>query len=211
MPTEARIGDTVASFIRSADDPWLAWEPVSGAEIKICRLEPSTGEIVCFIRVPAGKTVAKHYHAGTVQLYTIAGKWTYGEGWEAEPGDVVYETAGSTHAPTMIGNKPTILFAVIQGGFEFVDDANRLISRCTWKDLKNLYIEHCAKNGLGRGLLVALMNHADFFLTVVKRVENVIELKSGQPKDGFNALRYYRIRREFRRRSLRSEFPCYSI
>lgn len=37
---------------------------------------------------------------------------------------------------------------------------------------------------------MARMNHADFFLTVVKRVENVIELKSGQPKDGFNALRF---------------------
>ena len=64
-----------------------------------------------------------------------------------------------------------------------------------------------AKGHVGRGLLVARMHHADFFLTVVKRVENVIELKSGQPKDGFQRPEILLNRREFRRRSLRSEFP----
>ncbi|KJC48817.1 hypothetical protein UP09_08610 [Bradyrhizobium sp. LTSP885] len=134
--------------MRSADDPWLLLDPESGAEIKVCRLTPSTGEIVCLIRVPAGQTLAKHYHSGTVAVYTIEGSWSYGEGWIADAGDVVYEPAGSTHAPTMTGKGPTTIFAIIQGAFEFVDDAGQILARCTWKALNDVYIEHCKKHGL---------------------------------------------------------------
>ncbi|SFB01183.1 ChrR Cupin-like domain-containing protein [Collimonas sp. OK607] len=140
--------DSYATYIRCDDDPWLLLDSTSGAEIKLCRLTPSTGEIVCLIRVPAGQTLAKHYHAGTVVVYTIDGTWSYNEGWNASPGDVVYEPAGSTHAPTMTGTGPTTIFAIIQGGFEFVDEQDQITARCTWKNLNDIYVDHCQKNDL---------------------------------------------------------------
>lgn len=139
----ATTHDSHASYIRCEGDPWLTLDPESGAQIKLCRLTPSSGEIVCLIRVPAGQTLAKHYHAGTVAVYTVEGSWSYGEGWNAGPGDVVYEPAGSTHAPTMTGSGPTTIFAIIQGGFEFVDEEGAIIARCTWKNLNDIYLEHC--------------------------------------------------------------------
>ncbi len=142
------VQDSHAIYIRCEDDPWLTLDPESGTEIKLCRLTPFNGEIVCLMRVPAGQTLAKHYHAGTVVVYTVEGNWSYGEGWNAGPGDVIYETSGSTHAPTMTGTGPTTIFAIIQGGFEFVDGQGAMNSRCTWKELNDLYLAHCSKHGI---------------------------------------------------------------
>jgi hypothetical protein len=44
-----------------------------------------------------------HFHPGTVVVYTVQGASTYDEGWVSEAGDVLFEVAGSTHLPRMVG------------------------------------------------------------------------------------------------------------
>lgn len=59
--------------------------------------------------------MTKHFHPGTVIVYTLQGSWNLGEGCTAGAGDSVFETAGSTHAPTGLGDEDAIVFAVIEG------------------------------------------------------------------------------------------------
>lgn len=141
--------ESLASYVSNSDNHWIPWDEASQSEIMICKLNPSTGEMVLLIKTPSGNTLSKHFHPGTVIVYTIQGKWSYNEGWVAGPGDVVYETAGSTHAPTMLDPEtPTIVFAVIQGALSFVDENGSQIAYENWQTLLKLYHEHCKKMGI---------------------------------------------------------------
>ena len=141
--------ESLAHYIPDEGNVWVPWDEVSGSEIKLCKLNPSTGEMVVFIKTPPGKTLSKHFHPGTVIVYTVQGRWTYNEGWVAGPGDVIYEAAGSTHAPSMLDpTTPTIVFAVIQGSLEFVDDDGKRVAYDNWQTLLKLYHDHCAKVGV---------------------------------------------------------------
>ena len=87
---------STAHYIPDEGNVWVPWDEASGSEIKLCKLNPNTGEMVVMIKTPPGKTLTKHFHPGTVACYTIQGHWTYNEGWIAGLGNVVYEPAGST-------------------------------------------------------------------------------------------------------------------
>ena len=141
--------ESFASYVPDEGNVWVPWDEASGSDLKICKLNPSTGEMIVFIRTPPNRTLSKHFHPGTVVVYVVQGQWTYNEGWVAGPGDVVVEAAGSTHAPTMMdGKDSTIVFAVIQGSLEFVDDDGNRIAYDNWQTLLKLYHEHCAKIGV---------------------------------------------------------------
>jgi 2,4'-dihydroxyacetophenone dioxygenase len=140
---------STAHYIPDEGNVWVPWDEASGSEIKLCKLNPSTGEMVVMIKTPPGKTLTKHFHPGTVALYTIQGHWTYNEGWIAGLGDVVYVPAGSTHAPAMMDpTTPTIVFGVVQGSFEFVDSDGKRVAYDNWQTLLQLYLDHCAKIGV---------------------------------------------------------------
>jgi len=141
--------ESFASYIPDEGNVWVPWDETSGSEIKLCKLNPSTGEMIVFIKTPPGQTLTKHFHPGTVIVYVVQGRWTYNEGWVAGPGDVVCEAAGSTHAPSMLDpSTPTIVFAVIQGSLEFVDEQGTRVGYDNWQTLLKLYHDHCAKVGV---------------------------------------------------------------
>jgi hypothetical protein len=75
-----------------------------------------------------GAALQMHFHPGTVVVYTVQGAWTYDEGWVSEAGEVVFEVAGSTHLPRMVGKEDTIVSAVIEGARDFVDAAENTIA-----------------------------------------------------------------------------------
>jgi 2,4'-dihydroxyacetophenone dioxygenase len=89
-----------------------------------------------------------HFHPGTVVVYTAQGAWTYDEGWVSQPGDVVFEVAGSTHSPRMVGKEDTIVFAVIEGALDFVDDTGKTVATENWQTFLKRYHDHCAEKGL---------------------------------------------------------------
>jgi 2,4'-dihydroxyacetophenone dioxygenase len=136
----------LASYINAKELPWFEWFP--GHYLKLCKLNPITGQIITFIRSVTGVSLAVHFHPGTVVVYTVQGAWTYDEGWVAEAGDVVFEVAGSTHSPRMCGKEETIVFAVIEGALEFRDDAGNVTYVENWQTLLKRYHDFCAKEGI---------------------------------------------------------------
>ncbi len=138
----------LASHTRPKDLPWVPW--AEGHFIKLIKLNPITGQIILFIRSKPGAALQMHFHPGTVVVYTVEGAWTYDEGWVSEAGDVVFEVAGSTHSPRMVGQGDTIVFAVIEGALDFVDDQGNTIATENWQTFLKRYHDHCAENGLPR-------------------------------------------------------------
>ena len=146
---ETKEYESLASYVPDEGNVWVPWDEASGSDIKLCKLNPSTGEMIVFIRTPPNKTLTKHFHPGTVVVYVVQGQWTYNEGWVAGPGDVVVEAAGSTHAPTMMDVEGyTVVFAVIQGSLEFVDENGARIAYDNWQTLLKRYHDPCAKIGV---------------------------------------------------------------
>lgn len=139
---------SMASFIPDDGNVWIPWDGASGAEIKVVKLNPSTDQMIVFIKLPPGGTLTKHFHPGIVIVYTLQGRWTYGEGWTAEAGDSVFETAGSTHAPTALGDEDTVIFAVIEGTLEFVDEDGTRVAYENWQTLLRKYHDHCRALGV---------------------------------------------------------------
>ncbi|WP_207000168.1 2,4'-dihydroxyacetophenone dioxygenase family protein [Trinickia mobilis] len=133
-----------ASYVDTEKLPWIDW--AEGHQIKIARLNPSTGQIVFFIKSRPGAFLPIHFHPGTVIVYTIQGNWTYDDGWNAKPGDVAYETAGSTHRPRMLPGEDVIIFAVVEGALVFLDDEGNVTEIENWQSLLKKYRDHCVKH-----------------------------------------------------------------
>lgn len=138
--------EVVASYIDPESLPWIDWSDEH--KIKVIRLNPSTGQIVFFIKSKPGAILPIHFHPGTVIVYTVQGRWTYDEGWEAKKGDIAYETAGSTHRPRMLGNEDVIVFAVVEGALVFLDDEGKVTEIENWQSLLKRYRDHCVKHGI---------------------------------------------------------------
>ena len=78
---ETKEYESLASYVPDEGNVWVPWDEASGSDIKLCKLNPSTGEMIVFIRTPPNKTLTKHFHPGTVVVYVVQGQWTYNEGW----------------------------------------------------------------------------------------------------------------------------------
>ena len=61
---------------------------------------------------------------------------------------MVLEVAGSTHSRRMVGKQDTIVFAVIEGAPDFVDDAGNTIATENWQTSLKRHHDHCAQKGL---------------------------------------------------------------
>jgi hypothetical protein len=81
----------------------------------------------------------------------VQGAWTYDEGWTSEAGDVVFEVAGSTHSPRMVGKEETIVFAVIEGALNFLDDAGNTVAVENWQTFLKRYHGYCSEKGITPG------------------------------------------------------------
>lgn len=95
-----------------------------------------------------GTGTALPVHSGTVVVYTVQGEWTYGEGWIAKPGDVIDELSGSTYSPRMVGKEDTIVFAIIEGRWEFRDDEGNKLDMDNWQPMSKRYHDFCGANGI---------------------------------------------------------------
>jgi hypothetical protein len=48
----------------------------------------------------------------------------------------------------MVGKEDTVVFAVIEGALDFVDDAGNTIATENWQTFLKRYHDHCAEKGL---------------------------------------------------------------
>jgi 2,4'-dihydroxyacetophenone dioxygenase len=144
--SSAKNYKALASYINTKELPWFEWFP--GHYLKLCKLNPITGQIITFIRSVTGVSLGVHFHPGTVVVYTIQGAWTYDEGWVAEARDDVFEVAGSTHCPRMCGKEETIVLAIIEGALEFRDAQGKVTFVENWQTILKRYQDFCAKEGI---------------------------------------------------------------
>jgi quercetin dioxygenase-like cupin family protein len=148
MPTLHQ--NVVTSHIDAESLPWVPFTPYSDEVLlKYFKVDPVRGEVVAGFRMPAGADMAAHYHTGTVVVYTVRGSWRYLEhDWISQPGDVVYETAASSHKPVVVGDEEVETITITTGELLFLDDAGAIIARENAKTSLERYEAYCQANGL---------------------------------------------------------------
>jgi uncharacterized RmlC-like cupin family protein len=91
----------------------------------------------------------KHYHSGTVHVYTLSGSWRYLEhDWVAGPGSFVFETAGSSHTPVAESGADVTTLNIVRGDWNIVDEHNSILAVENWKTMLKRYDDYCTVNGL---------------------------------------------------------------
>jgi 2,4'-dihydroxyacetophenone dioxygenase len=130
--------------------PWIPFLPYSEElKLKIIQLNPVNGEWVSLLRVPAGMEMPKHYHSGTVHVYTISGSWGYKEhDWTAGPGSFVFETAASAHTPVAKPSEDVIVLNIVMGDWNIVDENDAVLAIENWKTMLKRYDDYCAASGI---------------------------------------------------------------
>lgn len=128
--------------------PWIPFLPYSEElKLKIIRLNPVNGEWVSLLRVPAGMEMPKHYHSGTVHVYTLSGSWGYKEhDWTAGPGSFVFETAASAHTPVAQPGEDVVTLNIVMGDWNIVDENDAVLAVENWKSMLKRYDDYCTDN-----------------------------------------------------------------
>jgi quercetin dioxygenase-like cupin family protein len=140
--------------LNDADLPWVPFTPYSERVlVKYFKLDPVRGEVIALMKAPAKGQMPRHRHTGTVIVYTVQGRWKYREhDWIAEPGSVVYETAGSSHTPEALppdsGGADIVTLNIIQGELLFVNDNGQVLAAENWKSGWDRYAAFCHANGI---------------------------------------------------------------
>jgi quercetin dioxygenase-like cupin family protein len=129
--------------------PWVPWEIGEGVFIKLMKVDSVHGLMAVMLKAPPGISLGRHRHTGFVQLYTVQGAWKYKEHeWTAKAGDFVYETADSIHSFETMPGDEVIVFTMLNGNLEFLDDDNKILHVENWRTALNRHMRHCAKLGI---------------------------------------------------------------
>lgn len=129
--------------------PWVPWEIAEGVFLKVMKIDPIHGLMLIMLKAPGGIGLGRHRHTGFVQLYTVQGAWKYNEHkWIARKGGVVYETANSVHSFVTLPGEDTIVFVVLNGTLEFLDENDKVLWTETWRTAIERQRAWCAANGL---------------------------------------------------------------
>lgn len=100
-----------------------------GVDVQPLFLDSHNGVWVLRVIFAPGVVLPKHYHTGTVHMFTMSGRWNYFE-YPDQPqtaGSYLYEPGGSIHQfSTPAGNtEPTDTFMVVTGAnINFDQDGN---------------------------------------------------------------------------------------
>ncbi len=129
--------------------PWMPFAPYSDTVmVKYFKLDPIRGEVIAMLKAPAHTVMPRHYHSGTVIVYTLQGEWKYQEhDWVATPGSIVYETASSQHTPQASGSE-VIALNIVSGDLVYLDENDRVVAIENWKTALDRYLAYCKANGI---------------------------------------------------------------
>lgn len=104
--------------------PWAEWGP--GINVKLLRVSDETGSYVLMAKFGADVTLPRHRHFGTVDAYTISGRWRYLEyDWVATTGSYVHEPPGATH--TLHTDEETVVVFTVNGGLLLLGPNDELL------------------------------------------------------------------------------------
>lgn len=73
--------------------------PLDGSQVLPLFLDPDNGTWVLYTKFPPGTKLPRHFHTGTVHVFTTKGRWHYVEYPDdvQTPGSYLYEPGGSIH------------------------------------------------------------------------------------------------------------------
>ena len=131
--------------------PWIPFAPYSNeVMVKYFKLDPIRGEVIAMLKAPASTVMPRHYHSGTVIVYTISGEWKYQEhDWVATPGSIVYETAASSHTPQASDAAGEVIaLNIVSGDLVYLDDQDRVVAIENWKTALARYLAYCEAHGI---------------------------------------------------------------
>jgi 2,4'-dihydroxyacetophenone dioxygenase len=95
VQTETRPG---ARMIDTDLIPWTEF-PAPGVRFKLLNLDDVNDGLTMLMQVDEGVQMPIHRHLGAVQVFTLAGRWSYDEG-EIGPRGYGYEPNGVVHEPS---------------------------------------------------------------------------------------------------------------
>ncbi len=142
--------ETVGTALIDVDAlPWVPFLPYSDEIfIKLIKADPVRGEWTTLLKVPPRFELPMHRHAGTVQVYTVAGQWAYKEhDWIAKPGSFVFETAASEHTPMSFDDE-VITLNIVQGDWLVLGEADEVLAIESWRTAMDRYVAHCRSIGI---------------------------------------------------------------
>ena len=130
--------------------PWIPFLPYSDKIfLKLLKADPIRGEWVTLLKLPPRAELPMHHHAGTVMVWTLAGRWKYIEhDWVAGPNSFVFETAGSRHTPIGVGDGEVITLNIVQGDWNLMTPEGAVLAIENWKTMVERYLAFCKRTGI---------------------------------------------------------------
>ncbi len=130
--------------------PWMPFAPYSDEfQLKLIKADAITGQWTTLLKIPPGSVLPMHHHAGTVMVWTIAGKWRYLEhDWVATPGSFVFETAGSRHTPAAVGDDEVVTLNIVMGDWNLMSPEGAVLAIENWKSMVERYLNFCKAKGM---------------------------------------------------------------
>ena len=142
--------DLTALMHRGTDSlPWIDFG--GGLRSQLPHINEEAGLFVIHSLVEPGYLGRLHRHIGHVYAITVAGAWKYLEHPEINTaGSYLYEPDRSFHTFKVLDDneEPTELWAIIHGGFEYIDEHGNVLSVLDAAAARKAYEEGCAAQGL---------------------------------------------------------------
>jgi 2,4'-dihydroxyacetophenone dioxygenase len=122
-------------------NPDLPWVPLApGFSFKLLRATSDDDIWVELLRLEPGTTISRHRHTGEVHGYTLAGHREILEtGQVVGPGDYVYEPPGNVDSWRAVGDEPVVVYVVLRGAIEYLDERGDVIRRSTAMSAADAY------------------------------------------------------------------------
>lgn len=126
------------------------WVPLgNGKAFKPLAFFADDRGFVELLRLDPGVEIPLHRHTGEVHAYNLAGSRRLHTGEIIGPGSYVYEPVGNTDSWSVHGEETLIVMVVVMGAVEYLDrNSGAVTKRYTASTLRELYLQHCAANGL---------------------------------------------------------------
>lgn len=106
------------------------------------------------MRLMPGVKLGWHRHTGEVHAYNLQGQRRLCTGEIVGPGDYVHESAGNVDWWEAVGDEPLIVYVVVMGEVEYLDDHGAVSRRITTADRIADWRRWCEGSGVDAEALI---------------------------------------------------------
>jgi 2,4'-dihydroxyacetophenone dioxygenase len=152
-----RISMTVSEalqVVRHAGDQDIPWiDTGTGVELKLLRIDRTHGTWVIRNRFQPGVQLQTHKHTGTVDGFTLTGRWHYLEyDFVSTAGSYIHEPANSVHTLTVPedNSELTDVLFVIEGSLLNLTPEGQVEYTTDAESILEVYYAFCEQQGHGR-------------------------------------------------------------